>query len=290
MDTQIIDRKKHIKQDPEKALKEIMDSALILSIASEYACEDPFLKKIGANIQENIEVIEKHIEDLKREFVGKPVAEMDLSKPLKGVIDFAEHLHKAGDGTRKKCVGGELGTELDEKFRSLVSAIDGLKERVEGRSVSYTKTDSALGFFAHFKFIIRLLAFLSKYALRISALFVVVCCMIFLYLFITMETEKGPLEMVDQSKALILSKQADLAQISKDLKPLQEKIEGIRKDELSRKEEIQLLDLRMKAHQLADEQQKTLIEVEIEKKALEERLKKLEEVRRKSFLERLLRL
>lgn len=290
MDTQIIDREKHITQDPEKALKEIKNSAVMLSMASEYLCEDPFLKKIGASIEESLEVVERHIEDLKKQFVGIPIAEIDLSKPLERVTDFAERLQKAGDGIKQKCADGELGMELHEKFTSLVSGINGLKERVEGRSVSYTRTDSALGFFGRFKFIVRSLVFTSKYTLRIFALFVIVCFMIFLYLFITMETEKGPLEMVDQSRALILSKQADIVRINKELKPLQEKITSIRKEELSRQEEIRLLDLKLKVHQLADEQQKTLIEVEIEEKALEQRLKKLDKVRRKSFLERLLRL
>jgi hypothetical protein len=50
------------------------------------------------------------------------------------------------------------------------------------------------------------------------------------------------------------------------------------------------MDLNLKAHKLAEDQQNALIEVDIEKKALQEKLKELEAVQRKSFLERLLRL
>ena len=290
MDTEIIDREKQIAQDSEKALKEIKDSAVLLSVATEYLCEDPFFKKIGADIEKNIEVVEHHVEDLKKQFVGKPIAEVDLKKPMDRVARFAGRLQKASDGTRQKCTHGELGKELDEKVKSLVSEINSLKERIEGRSVSYTTADSALGFLGRFKFIVRSIAVTSKFTFRISALFVIVCLMIFLYLIVTMETEKIPLERVEQSRALILEKQADLVRLKAELKPLKEKIESARKDEMSRQEEIRLLDLSLKAHMLAQDQLNTLIEVDIEEKALKEKLKELEAVQRKSFLEKLLRL
>jgi hypothetical protein len=290
MDAEIIDREKQIAEDSEKALKEIQDSAVMLSLATEYLCKDPFLKKIGATIEKNIEIVENHVEDLKKQFVGKPVAEVDLKKPMDLVARFAGRLQKAGDGTRQKCTQGELGKELDERVKALMSEISTLKERIEGRSVSYTTADSALSFLGRFKFIVRSLAVTSKFTLRIFALFVIVCLMIFLYLLITMETEKVPLERVEQSKALILSKQADLVRIKAKLKPLRAKIESARKDETSRQEEIRLMDLSLKAHKLAEDYQETLIEVDIEEKALKEKLKELEAVQRKSFLERLLRL
>lgn len=290
MDTEIIDREKQIAQESEKALKEIKDSAVMLSVATEYLCEDPFLKKIGATIEKNIEIVQNHVEDLKKQFVGKPITEVDLKKPLDRVTRFAGRLQKANDGTRQKCTHGELGKELDEKIKSLVSEINSLKERIEGRSVSYTTADSALGFLGRFKFIVRSLAVTSKFTLRISALFVIICLMIFLYLLITMETEKVPLERVEQSRALILEKQAALVRIKAEIKPLREKIDNARKDEMSRQEEIRLMDLNLKAHKLAQDQLNTLIEVDIEEKALKEKLKELEAVQRKSFLEKLLRL
>jgi len=290
MDTEIINREKQIAQDSEKALKDIKDSAVMLSLASEYLCEDPFLEKIGTDIEKNIEIVKTHVEDLKKQFVGKPVAEVDLKKPVDRVARFAGRLQKASDGTIQKCTQGELGEELDESVKALINEIDALKERIEGRAISYTAADSALGFLGRFKFIVRSLVVTSKFTLRISVLFVIICLMIFLYLFITMETEKVPLERVEQSRALILQKQADLVRIKAELKPLREKIESARKDEMSRQEEIRLMDLSLKAHKLAEDQQNTLIEVDIEKKALQEKLKELEAVQRKSFLERLLRL
>ena len=59
---------------------------------------------------------------------------------------------------------------------------------------------------------------------------------------------------------------------------------------MSRQEEIRVLDLSLKAHKLAEDYQEILIEIDIEEKALQEKIKELEAVQRKSFLERLLRL
>ena len=59
---------------------------------------------------------------------------------------------------------------------------------------------------------------------------------------------------------------------------------------MSRQEEIRLMDLNLQAHKLTEDQLNTLIEVDIEEKALKEKLKELEAVQRKSFIEKLLRL
>jgi hypothetical protein len=289
MDTEVIVKEDHTSQDPEMALKEIKDSAVMLSLANEYLCEDFFLKKIGANIKENIKVVETHIVYLKRQFVGKPTAEVDLSEPVKEVVEFAEHLEEGEDNIKHKCKEGDLGKELEEKIASLAGGINELKNRIDGTSVSYTKTDSVMGFLARFKFIVRSFVATSKFTLRISALFVIVCLVLFLYLFITMERERGPMQAVEEGRARILSKQEALVRIDAKLAPLQKKAEGFRKDDLTREEEIELLELNLKVYKLGEEKQKALIEVKIEEKELEEKIKELEAVRQKSFLERLLK-
>lgn len=289
MDTEVIVREDRKAKDPEEALKEIRDNAVMLSLANDYLCEDFFFKKIGANIKENIRVVESHIAFLKRQFVGKPTAEMDLSEPVKRVVEFAEHLEEGEDNIKRKCKEGDLGKELDEGVASLAGEINELKNRIDGTSVSYTKTDSVMGFLARFKFIVRSFVATSKFTLRISALFVIVCLLLFLYLFITMETEREPMKAVEEGRARILSKQEALVRIDAELAPLQKKVEGFQKDDLTREEEINLLELNLKVYKLGEKKQKTSIEVKMEEKELEKKLKELEAVRQKSFLERLLK-
>ena len=289
MNTEVIVKETRKSQDPDKALREIRDSAVMLTMAKEYICEDSFLKKTGENIKANIKIIENYIEYLKGQFVGKPIAEIDLSEPVKRLAEFAEHLEKVDDGLKGKCTDGELGKELEEKITSLAGEINALKDRVEGTSVSYTMKDSVIRFLARFKFIIRSLVVTSRFTVRIAALFVLVCLMIFLYLLVTMETERAPLKKVEESRARILSKQEAVVRIEAEIGPIQEEIERFQKDELTRKEEIKLLDLNLKAHKLTEKKQMALIDVKIAEKELEKKLKELEVVQQKSFLERLLK-
>jgi len=287
MDTQSLGREDHASQDPERALKEIRDSAVMLRFASEYLCEDFFLKKIGASIKKNIKVVESHITYLKRQFVGKPASEIDLREPVKRVVEFAEHLEAAEDKIMRKCRDGDLGEELDERVTLLAGEIEELKDRIEGKSVSYTKTDSVMGFLSRFKFIVRSLVATSKFTLRISALFVIVCLLLFLYLFITMETESGPMKAVEEVRARILSSQEALVRINTELSPLQKKVDGFQKNDLTRQEEIKLLELNLNVYKLNEKKQKALIDVKMAEKELEKKLKALKAVRQKSFLERL---
>jgi hypothetical protein len=287
MDTEVTGRENHTSQDLEKALKELRDNAVMLTLANEYLCEDFFLKKIGASIKENIKVVESHITILKRQFVGKPTSEIDLREPVERVAEFAEHLEGGEDNIKRKCRQGDLGRELDEKVTLLSGEIDALKDRIDGTSVSYTKTDSVMGFLARFKFIVRSLVATSRFTLRITALFVIVCLILFFYLFITMETERAPMRAVEESRARILSAQEDLVRINEALSPLQKKAEAFKKDDLTREEEIKLLELNLKAYKLDEKRQKALIEVKMAEKELQKKLKELEVVRQKSFLERL---
>ena len=89
--------------------------------------------------------------------------------------------------------------------------------------------DSVIRFLARFKFIIRSLVVTSKFTVRIAALFVLVCLMIFLYLLVTMETERAPLKKVEESRARILSKQEAVVRIEAELDPSRKKLSVSRK-------------------------------------------------------------
>ena len=119
MNTEVIVKETLKSQDPEKALREIRDSVVMLTMAKEYICEDSFLKKTGENIKANIKVVENYIEYLKGQFVGKPIAEIDLSEPVKRLAEFAEHLEKADDGSRGNALTVSWEKNLKRKSRRL---------------------------------------------------------------------------------------------------------------------------------------------------------------------------
>ncbi|MBW2616632.1 MAG: hypothetical protein JRD02_10720, partial [Deltaproteobacteria bacterium] len=145
MTTERIDLKNGGPQDPDRALNEIKDKAVILRMAVMYVCEDPFLKKMGAGIEQNIEVLKNHIAELEKQFVGKPADDINLNEKVEGVTDISRRLQEAEKSTNDQCVKGELGKELCQKVISLAGGIKELERRVSGGGVSYTRSDSVKG-------------------------------------------------------------------------------------------------------------------------------------------------
>ena len=275
--------------DANLVLNEIKDEAILLNMASEYLCEDPYLKKIGFNIQRNIELLKGHIQDIRRQFVGKLVEEINLDEYMEGISHIAELMQEGDDGVKPDCVKGELGKVLGEKVMALIRLVNELEDRVKGKGVSYTRADSVLGLIDRLRFIFNTLVATYSLAVKIFWLFVLVCLIAFSFLAVTMETERDLLKEIEQIRTHIQSSQAVVSQLRGEAGKIQREIDIIGENERSRENAQNLIDLNVKAFSLAEELQKNLIEVKIQEEEVEEKLEKLDEMKRKSFLARLIR-
>jgi CheY-like chemotaxis protein len=136
----------------------------------------------------------------------------------------------------------------------------------------------------------RLKSFLGSTAitktLKILGLFLIVSLMAFLYLFITMETEKDLLKKIAHTKAQIQSSQETLDLKNEMVQEVwEEKIESVKHNE----SQVKIMGIQLKIYELEEEQEKIQAHINIQQKALDEDLKKLEEMKRRSFSERLFR-
>ena len=202
---------------PDTNLNELKDTAAMLIMAGEYLCEEVSLKKIGSSIEKNLEILRNHVEDLRKQLVGKKNREDEpaVDEDLEQISYIASLLQKADKDTRRKCVEGELGEELEVKNVSLAKGINVLKEKTEGGPpVRYTKTESAFGMFGRLKFVISAIATLFKFTFKILALLILICLIPFAYFFFTMDTEKDLSKKINQDSAYLSSKQADLSRIN----------------------------------------------------------------------------
>jgi len=289
MTTERIDLKNAGLQDPDRALNAIKDKAVILRMAVKYVCEDPFLIKMGAGIAQNIEVLKNHIEDLEKQFVGKPTDDIKLNEQVEGIKDISSRLQESERSTNDKCVKGELGKELSEKVISLAGGLKELERRVSGEAVSYTRSDSVKGAFGRMKFITDPFVLHYRAMLKLLTVLVLAVIAVFLYLFFTMETEKGLQEKIDRSRAHIESLQTPLSEIKEEVWQIRKEIGRITQKELTRQGKAAVMDLNVKAFALTEKLGKAHIEIKIHQKALDENQKKLEEMKQKSFFERILR-
>jgi len=289
MTTERIDLKNGGPRDPDRALNEIKDKAVILRMAVKYICEDPFLKKMGAGIGQNIEVLKSHIADLEKQFVGKPADDIKLNEQVEGIADISRRLQEAEKSTNDQCVKGELGRELGEKVISLAGGIRELERRISGGGLTYTRSDSVKGAFGRMKFITDPFVLHYRAMLRLLTALVLAVIAVFFYLFFTMETEKCLQEKIDRGRSRIESLEAPLPEIKEEVWQIRKEIGNITKKELTRQGKAAVMDLNVKAFELAEKLERAQVEIKILQKALDENRKKLEKLKQKSFFERLLR-
>lgn len=275
--------------DSDRAFKEIKDRVVMLTLASEYVCEEPLLKKIGFRIEKSLEALKAHIEDLEGQLVGKPAEEIKLDEQLEEMAEIAVSLQAPEEQISEKCVAGELGKDLERRMIALQGGVRALEQKVGGAPAPYTATDSVMralrpvqSFFAH-------IISPSSIVFRVFVGLLLICSGAFVYLYATMESEEDIREAIEQSQARIQELESTLPEISGEIQQIKKQIEAANMDELTREEKARIMDLNVKAFDLGEKLDKLQVELKMRQQALEEDHRRLKTIREKSFLQRLLR-
>lgn len=278
-----------ILSDPAQVLSSIKDQAVILGMASEYVCEARVLIRMGQAIEKDVERLKALIDDLRGQFVGKPPHDTDLDPHLEGLYDIAERLKSPEAPAEGRAYLEGLGRELGEKIRSLGTALEAFKMKLHGEPISYTTTDYALTQLEKVRPAIGGAAKLGSRLLKLIVTALLAAGVFFLVLFLTMEKEEVFLKAMEEAKGQAQSRQAELVRIDAELSEIRKALSMMRADELSREEKVHVLDLNVKAHNLRDKKDRIELEVRECERARDNALKRLEELRSKTLLQRLLR-
>ena len=91
-----------VSHDFNDALIEMKDSAIMLYMAGEYLCENFFLKKTGARIRENLDLLRDYVKELEKKLIGKPLEEFNLDEYFEPVADIAQFLQSPDDDIRNQ--------------------------------------------------------------------------------------------------------------------------------------------------------------------------------------------
>ncbi|MCD6561549.1 MAG: hypothetical protein J7L16_07325 [Deltaproteobacteria bacterium] len=280
MDTEI-----HRPGDIDYSLTAIKNCSIMLDIGSEYLCETPLLQKVGTCLKENVSYLIDHINDIKKQFVGKPAQKTKLEDRLEQLADFSRLLQKTEKDIIQKCISGELG----DKFMPVVKEINFLRGRVEGNPISYTKIDSALGIIGRFKFVATSIKSVFFFLFKIFFVCALICLIVFSLLYFNMGSEKEITSRINQKKDLLSSEKARFSILNKKIEQIQKKIDTINQDELKRQDVIELIDLNIKVYRLEEEKQNRLSKLKNIKDSLNKCQDELEEMQRKSIWQRLLK-
>jgi len=275
--------------DGARALHEIRDSAIILSLGNDYLSQEPILVKIGRIIDQNVEKMREEISILKRQFPGKYDPEIDTENILGAIQGTARVLQQPDEVLSEKGRIGELGKGLESKIRELTSAIDEIRAKVEGGSPTYTVKDSFLGLFSGFSEAGRPISRILSWTFKIIGVFLGVSFLITAYLFITMDRESSLLKKIAVAKSEIQSKQESISDLETKRNEFTRKVSDIEKKKLLREDKITIMDLEIKIHNLDEEIRRLQTEINVRQDRITDTKNKVDEIKGKSFWERMLK-
>ena len=277
-------------QNDFSVLNEIRDNALMLSLGNAFLCEARYFKKIGLNIESNIEKLRADIIALKKKYPGEFVQEVDTDAILEELHLVARRLQNPDREVDDQCTTGELGRELVDHARSLTGAVLTIRRKVEGEVLSYTRKDSLLDLASSVKEGASSVGAAVGYLFKVFIGLVLVSIALFSYLFVTMEKEDPLLKQIALNEANIQAQKEILLKLESDKAEINQKIETMRRKVQSRQDKIDLLDLNVLIHKANEKRNDVELEIALHERKIQQGRKKLEELRSKPFIERLLRM
>lgn len=264
----------------------IRDRALLLNLGRAYLCEPPFLIKYGTELEQSLEILRKDIQGLKKTFPGKFVREVDTDAILTDLHGLAAQLKNPERSVQEKCAAGELGRDLEERLGVLSEALKDLWGQVKGAPTEYSGKEALTGALHRAGGAVSGgLGILGK----VLGVGFVVVALVFGYLFFTMEREEALEKRIAGNQEEVAALRQDLSQVSRKAASVELRIKELDRTGSTRQDKVQAMELSVKLEEL--EQQALVIRSRVEQhqRVIEEAERSLQELRHKSFLERLLR-
>ena len=276
-------------QETEKTVKAIQDIAIILTGAAEFVCEGRMLKRFSRNIEENLEKLENNIALLKKKFPGKFPETLKPDASLSRMRDLAITLKGDNVDIEAKCRSGELGDELILRATELKAVTKDILDALRGKISRYTIVDKFAGYGGRIKSFLLSLSPLVSNIGRIVLAAILVIIFAFVYLSFTMESEDVVLKSIKKGLSYIEKQNDMLARQRQKYNEITEKIKSFDQAEMSREDKIQWLNLSIKEKKSRVDIEQIMLSIETSKQKIAEKNKKVEEVRKKSFFQKLLR-
>lgn len=268
------------------ALGKIRDTGLLLSLATAYLCEAPFLRRFGREMALNVEKLGGEIDLLRKQFPGRFLQEVNTDDLLSRLNRHAEQMQNPDQQTMTRCGQGELGRALEADVSALLTAVHAVRAQVEGKPVAYGRKEA---FSAVLESGAPALSGFVRRILKGFVLLVLVAALAFGYLFFTMQKEAPLVEDMKGMESQLHSQEKILAQLEREKAALNEKMRVFEGRALSAGEKIQLLELGVQIRGVEAKQRDLETDIAARSRRLRNQQEKIEKMQSKSFLERLLR-
>jgi len=276
-----------ILKNIEKAIKDIHNIGIMLSGASEYVCEEGVLKRFSRYLQAYHKRLESDINSLKKEYPGKFPETPELDKSLSRITDISVALEQDKKAVGTKCRAGSFGHELNTQVAELKSGIQDVWETVDGKVSGYSITDRLAGGGETVTSALYHVSPFGPIPRRIIISVLIIAAVVFGYLFFTMESEDALVQGIRADLTYLNTERQALKVKQQEHEDIQAQIKLLDKIDLIRKDKIKLLSLTVEEGKLRESIEKITVAVEKWESELEVKNKRLEELRKKTFLQRL---
>ena len=272
-----------------QSLRNIRDNTLLLSIANEYISENVYLKKIGTEIKKNLSILKDDIIALKKQFPGKFTQEVNTDGIMNSFESITKEMLSGSEDSKKICISGKLGAALNSDIIKITEAIEKIWHQVKGSDVKYTATDSISGFFGRLN-IFSGIARLFSGAVKILIFLLVILLAGFSYLYFTMEKE-GPILAENRELIVVITERKNaLKDLEKKKSDAQKSLKAHESSKLQRKDKIAIIDIETQIQELNQEIHTVEGQINSRERTLDENNEKLETLKKKSFVDKLLKL
>ncbi|MBW1720908.1 MAG: hypothetical protein JRJ78_02465 [Deltaproteobacteria bacterium] len=267
-------------------LKEMWDQVLLLSVGNAYLCEERFLPELGRKLEARAEDLRRAIASLEKRFPGKFTDKVPTEDFLQRIQDTARRMQDPDREILARCTVGDVGRELEADLRSLKEAVQTIQDRVEGVAPTYSRGESLKNVFSSLRAAGSWLSLFLKLA-AVTAL-LVVC--VFMALYLTMERPGSLKDRISKDEKRIQVLRGVIDETAREKESLDQRIDTLSSGEMTREAKVKAMELEVRILEL----EKRIRDVEAEIISLESRIRenreRLEILRKKPFIHRLLRL
>ena len=278
-----------ILKNIERAIKDIHNIGIMLSGASEYVCEEGVLKRFSRYLQAYHKRLESDITSLKKEYPGKFPETPELDNSLSRITDISATLEQEKKAVETKCRAGNFGHELNTRVAELKSGVRDVWETVTGKVSGYSITDRLSGGGETVTTALYNISPFGPIPRKIIIAVLAIAAVVFGYLFFSMESEDALVQGIKDDLAHLETERQALTVKQREYEDIQAQIKVLDKVDLNRKDKIKLLSLTVEEGKLRESIEKITVAVEKWERELRDKNMKLEELRKKPFLQKLLK-
>lgn len=269
------------------SFRRIRDRALLLSLGRAYLCETPILSKSGIELEQALAIAERDIQELKKRFPGRFVREVDTDRILNGMQELARRLKEPDRALQEECTVGALGKDLEERLRALSDAVRDVRLQVKGGPpADYSGKDAVAGaFYRAADTARRGVGVLG----RIVVVTVAFAAVAFGFLFATMEREGRFEDEIARNQEQVRVLEKDLSVLEEEMITLKRRIREMERKGRTRQDKVRAMELSVQLDELEQKAVALYGGVEMHQRSIHKAEASLEALRRKGFLDRLLR-